>query len=205
MEKLESIIFGLKAEVERLQGEIAEHERQLADGELVSIEWHYEQVLSLEEEVQRLSHCLSEEQYALSICKDENERLKKHIGAKEIADEHVRKMRGTDLRTIAELQKQVDDYKRKIEKGTLIELPCKVGDTLYTNIRWQGDYMRKGSAPYPVTVVFIGINDNVDMGGGVINIVNEKGRMWQIDFLDIGKTVFLAREEAEKRLKELQG
>ena len=85
----------------------------------------------------------------------------------------------------------------KIEQGTLKEIPCKIGDTLYTNIRWQGDYMRKENAPYPVTVVFIGINDNVDMGGGVINIVNEKGRMWQIDFLDIGKTVFRTREEAK--------
>ena len=40
-------------------------------------------------------------------------------------------------------------------------------------------------------------NNNVDMGGGVINIVNEKGRMWKIDFLDIGKTVFSTREEAK--------
>ena len=108
------------------------------------------------------------------------------------------------MQYIEKLQNQVKEYQDKIEQGTLIELPCKVGDTLYTNIRWQGDYMRKENAPYPVTVVFIGINDNVDMGGGVINIVNEKGRMWRIDFFDIGTTVFLTREEAEKRLKELQ-
>jgi hypothetical protein len=102
------------------------------------------------------------------------------------------------------IYKRLQEIEDKIENGTLKEIPCKIGDTLYTNMRWQGDYMRKENAPYPVIVVFIGINDNVDMGGGVINIVNEKGRMWQIDFLDIGETVFLTREEAEKRLKEIQ-
>lgn len=110
----------------------------------------------------------------------------------------------TEYEVIDEIVSDCSEILNKIEQGTLKEIPCKIGDTLYTNIRWQGDYMRKENAPYPVTVVFIGINDNVDMGGGVINIVNEKGRMWQIDFLDIGKTVFLTREEAEKRLKELQ-
>lgn len=38
----------------------------------------------------------------------ENERLKKHIKAKEIADEHVRKMRSTDLRTIAEQKAEIE-------------------------------------------------------------------------------------------------
>lgn len=47
--------------------------------------------------------------------KAEIERLKKHIKAKEISEEHVRKMRGTDLRTIAELQKQVDELKAYAE------------------------------------------------------------------------------------------
>ena len=93
----------------------------------------------------------------------------------------------------------------KIEQGTLKEIPCNVGDTLYTNRRWQGDYMREKDAPYPIKVVFIGINNSEEMGGGLINVVNEKGRMWQFSFNDIGKTVFLTREEAEKRLKELQG
>ena len=50
----------------------------------------------------------------------ENERLKSHMKAKEIADEHVRKMRGTDLRTIAELQKQVDELKE--ENGKLVTI-----------------------------------------------------------------------------------
>ena len=92
----------------------------------------------------------------------------------------------------------------KIENGTLKEIPCNVGDTLYTNWRWQGDYMREKDAPYPIKVVFIGINNSEEMGGGLINVVNEKGRMWQFSFNDIGKTVFLTREEAEKRLKEIQ-
>lgn len=68
MEKLESIIFGLKAEVERLQGEIAEHERQLADGELVSKEWHDEQVLHAENEI-------AEQKAEIERLKKEHERI----------------------------------------------------------------------------------------------------------------------------------
>lgn len=87
MEKLESIIFGLKAEVERLQDE----KRHLS------------------EEYDRLGECFAKLKKRTSEQKAEIERLKKHIRAKEIADEHVRKMRGTDLRTIAEIQKKVDE------------------------------------------------------------------------------------------------
>lgn len=54
----------------------------------------------------------------------ENERLKSHIKAKEIADEHVRKMRGTDLRTIAEQKEEIERYQcvNKLLEGDIEEL-----------------------------------------------------------------------------------
>ncbi len=87
------------------------------------------------------------------------------------------------------------------EQGRLLELPCAVGDTVYTNISMQGWYFRKEDRPYKAKIVFIGIN-------GVDNIINvdfENGRMLQFKFSDIGKTVFLTQEEAESALKEMEG
>ena len=74
----------------------------------------------------------------------------------------------------------------KIEQGTLIELPCKVGDRLYVIADgiwhcqqvWQFRYDSCG-----LFVKTVGI--------------------YPYDF-EWGETAFLTREEAEKRLKELQ-
>lgn len=102
------------------------------------------------------------------------------------------------------IYQRLSELENKIEQGTLKEIPCKVGDTLYTSCRWQGDYLRKKAAPYPISVVFIGVNGDAESGGGFVNVVYPSGRMWQFNFSDFGKTVFLTREEAEKRLKELK-
>lgn len=172
MEKLESIIFGLKAEVERLQGE----KRHLS------------------EEYDRLGECFAKLKKRTSEQKAEIERLKKHIRAKEIADEHVRKMRGTDLRTIAELQRQVDDYKRKIEQGTLKELPCKVGDTVYCV------YAVSGIQEWEVMSIAIYDHDTVLRLGH--KGTNDYNAAW---LKEKGTHLFFNPEEAKQRLKEMKG
>ena len=94
-------------------------------------------------------------------------------------------------------------YKSLDEQGLLAKLPCKVGDTLWTNARRQGWYFRLKDAPYRVQVVFVGLNDSEEMGGGLFNVCYEKhDHMMQFNFSDIGKRVFLTREEAEKALLE---
>ena len=74
----------------------------------------------------------------------------------------------------------------KIEQGTLIELACKKGDKVY-----QADCVRV----YELTVLGIRVFNNKfyyeTQGVGFDNTA-------------IGKSIFLTREEAEKRLKELQ-
>ena len=79
--------------------------------------------------------------------------------------------------------------------------PCKVGDTVYTNTSMQGWYMRKKDRPYKAKIVFIGVN-GVD---NFMNVVFENDNMLQFNFSQIGKTVFLTREEAEKALAERDG
>ena len=73
-------------------------------------------------------------------------------------------------------------------------LPCDIGDTVYTNCRMQGWYFREKDKPYEAKIVFIGLN-------GVDNFMNVdfgNGHMLQFPFSQIGKTVFLTREEALK-------
>lgn len=97
-------------------------------------------------------------------------------------------------------------YEDAEEQGLLLRLPCKVGDTVWTNCRMQGWYFRLKDAPYRTEVVFVGLNNSEEMGGGLFNVEYENhGHMMQFNFSDIGKTVFLTKEEAEQKLAEMGG
>lgn len=79
----------------------------------------------------------------------------------------------------AELRERLKLYEDKLEEGKLIELPCKVGDTVY-----QADRMRIYQSR-------------------IKNIIFDTDGV-AFDKNAIGKTVFLTREEAEKKLEELR-
>ena len=79
-----------------------------------------------------------------------------------------------------ELQDLLAELEDKIEQGTLIELPCKVGDIVYA-------------------IVF-GYDDT----GCLYHFIGTKGFIVS-DYDLMGKFVFLTREEAEQKLKELEG
>ena len=68
----------------------------------------------------------------------------------------------------------------KIEQGLLIELPCKVGADVWVIILQRDNFTDE---PYK-------------------KVARATFRLSMLN--DIGKTVFLTREDAEKRLKELQ-
>ena len=86
----------------------------------------------------------------------------------------------TDL--IREIVSDCREILNKIEQGTLIELPCKVGDSFYS---YEG-------LKYTCYGVEIG-KDGIYLR-----------TVYDMKFL-FGKDAFLTREEAEKRLLELQG
>ena len=75
--------------------------------------------------------------------------------------------------------KKLAEYENAEEEGRLVVLPCKVGDAVYKII-----YQRDNFDDQPYSI---------------ITTVNFKYEM--ID--QIGKTVFLTREEAEKALKRM--
>ena len=91
-------------------------------------------------------------------------------------------------------------YETAEEEGRLVVLPCKVGQCVYTNFSMSGWYMRKGKRPYIGRIVFIGLN----VDDPYFNIILGEGKMLQFKFSEIGKRVFLAREEAEKALEEME-
>ena len=105
----------------------------------------------------------------------------------------------------------------KIENGTLIELPCKVGDTVYAIGKKKVGQIRKcivGDISIAGSSVEVHFDcdyscDDCHFNGwsqdysGEWTCYGEYGN-GSITFSEFGKTVFLIREEAEKRLKELQ-
>lgn len=95
------------------------------------------------------------------------------------------------------------DYEDLEEQGRIIKLPCKLGDTVY--------YISEGFVE-PCTIEVIFLADYTDKNGNCsymaeIHYDREDCPYvsTEIYFTDFGKTVFLTKEEAEAKLKELKG
>lgn len=101
---------------------------------------------------------------------------------------------GNSIRTVC----KANGWKLFKDKSKIIELPCKVGDVVYVNFSMQGWYLRKKNRPYIAKIVFIGINGEENF----FNVVySGYDYMFSFKFSDIGETVFLTREDAEKALE----
>lgn len=104
-----------------------------------------------------------------------------------------------NLWAMADLREKLKYYEDAEKQGLLLRLPCKVGDTVYfahhdrvissevLSVKYHAEAENYG--------VFIRERLTVDV----------EGISAEIDFCDIGKTVFLTREEAEAKLKEMEG
>ena len=105
--------------------------------------------------------------------------------------------RPSEAQKILKLAEKLKHYEDLEEQGRLIELPCKIGDTMYVVEDWG---YRKELKEREIGVITLkGINDFSkefweDVYGGILG-----------NFSDIGKTVFLTKVEAEAALKELRG
>lgn len=83
-------------------------------------------------------------------------------------------------------------YEDLKEQGRLLRLPCKVGDTVYKITRnFISEYKIISETIYPYSIQF-----NWQCTKGIY------GNLVGFEDLEIGKTVFLTREEAETKLKE---
>ena len=107
---------------------------------------------------------------------------------KKFEDEAISK--GVTFGRIVELMEAESD-------GRLEVLPCGVGGTVWVTFSISGDYLRKNDAPYRCKVVFIGLNGEQPF----MHIEFKTGRVFPVNLDQIGKRVFLTREEAERALK----
>lgn len=90
---------------------------------------------------------------------------------------------------------KLQDLENKIEDGVLVELPCRVGQKVYVLSRYYGsEWEVYECRVYEYTIyehnIFMGIaNSDYNFGSSV---------------REIGVSVFLTREEAEKTLAEIK-
>ena len=86
------------------------------------------------------------------------------------------------------------EYKDLEEQGLLVRLPCKVGDTVYVPTRNFISELR---------IIMIAVN----MYGAYFRWMLNSGIYPKLDGFsrsELGKTVFLTRKEAEKKLEEMK-
>lgn len=95
---------------------------------------------------------------------------------------------------------EIKEYRQLKEDGRLIELPCAVGDMVYR--------VNKGSINHPIMPM--GVTEVVIKNTEVntFNSIKCKGVLYggelEYKFSEIGETVFLTKEDAEKKLKEME-
>ena len=101
---------------------------------------------------------------------------------------------------LAEWLEELKSYKEAEEQGLLVRLPCKVGDTVWDNdFGYPESYEIKAfSYGYCDSYVEPDIEDEI-----IFYCENYSGSITgAFPMSEIGKTVFLTREEAEKKLEE---
>ena len=90
-----------------------------------------------------------------------------------------------------ELYNRLAELEDKIENGTLVELPCKVGDTAYELFIHHRPPFIKESTIEKIIIKPEGLR-----------IKLSRNAMYETSISSLGKTIFLTREGAEKALAE---
>ena len=97
---------------------------------------------------------------------------------------------------------ELEQYRYKIEQGTLIELPCKVGDKAWYLVTQPTLYLSRNTIYSGViTRIYITKKDL----HCAIQIRNDKGVTEIPIIINTKENLFFTKAEAEARLKELKG
>lgn len=81
----------------------------------------------------------------------------------------------------------------KIKKGLIVELPCKVGNTVYE--------VFKNHKPPIIQQTKI---EKIIITEKGLRLKLERNSVYETSIASLGKTLFLTEEEAKKKLEELQ-
>ena len=104
-------------------------------------------------------------------------------------------MTNDDIRAVL---KKLADYEDLEEQGLLVRLPCKVGTEVFVIPPREGHYIKCQIKKIEISsTVFGKIHYFVEP-------VAQRGCSFRYFDNEFGKTVFLTREEAEKKLEELR-
>lgn len=111
----------------------------------------------------------------------------------EPAHEPLKMSKGQMSAEICRLRKFEKEINQKIESGRLVELPCKVGDMVY-------EFFKNHRPPFiqETTIEKIVITEKG------LRLKLARNAFYETAISNLGKTLFLTREQAEARLKELQ-
>ena len=89
--------------------------------------------------------------------------------------------------------KRLGELEDKIENGTLVELPCKVGDVMYE--------VFKNHKPPCVQQTKV---EKVIVTNKGLRLKLERNSVYETSISSLGKTLFDNEEEAEKKLEEMK-
>ena len=83
----------------------------------------------------------------------------------------------------------------------LVEMPCKVGQTIYYHFQFRNKSILPFTRKAKVKKIYCSKNKMKFFEDAELIDAKEKGKMKSFDFDDVGKTVFLTEQEAEQALK----
>lgn len=100
-----------------------------------------------------------------------------------------------NCKTVREMVKKLADYEDAEEQGLLLRLPVKIGEKLFTVEKF---FNTAKSTIYEYTF------DGIEKDGLRLMYKGRKEDVCVFDIEEIGKTVFLTKEEAEQALKQIE-
>ncbi len=106
-----------------------------------------------------------------------------------------------DCEEIDAVYRKLKDYEDAEEQGLLLRLPCKVGDKIFLDFAGFG----KDIDEFTVKDFHLDCFENGETILFCDYESNDSTLSGQIDVMEFGKSVFLTRDEAEAKLKEMRG
>lgn len=153
---------------------------------------------------------MEDDNYKRLVCRD-GENLKDNISGREaVGCPYHQKKYGCCfedgelywLKDVAEFLEELKSYKDLEEQGLLVRLPCKVGDIVYDIFFGYPEAHMVKAISYGYFIGYIEPKIENEIIFYCENCTNTMRVMFPMRELD--KTVFLTREEAEKKLEEIK-
>ena len=115
---------------------------------------------------------------------------------------HITDGKKHEVELINEIVEDCEEIFNDEEQGLIVRLPCKAGSYIY---RVTGDKRKK--APEKCEVVGVWLSEDEKSSRVRLYCLKNKG-IWystELPLSEFGKTLFVEKKQAEKKLKELKG